>query len=265
MNAPHRPHLCRNALTEVALKALHLTDLTSLNLDDTHSRIEALVASADTPVGTPAAICIYPRFLLTARAALRARGLSLPIATVTNFPAGTASPEQAAQETAAAVASGADEVDVVFPYRALSAGDPRIGLELVAQNRDAAGKACLKVIIESGELVSPKLIRQASEIAIEAGADFIKTSTGKVAVNATLEAAEVILSSIRESKRPVGFKAAGGVRCVAEAAPYLALAERLFGPGWATPDTFRFGGSSLLGDLLATLGHAQSTAKGFSW
>lgn len=255
MNAPSVSCLTRNQLMEAALEALHLIDLTSLNTDDTDATIEALVASADTPVGTPAAVCIYPRFIAVARSAMASAGLSLPIATVTNFPSGESAPDEAARETAEAVALGADEIDVVFPYRALIAGDAQIGHELVAQSRAAAGDRCLKVIIESGELREPHLIRRASDIAIEAGADFIKTSTGKVPVNATLEAAGIMLHAIHGAGRAVGFKAAGGVRSAAEAAAYLALAEEICGRGWATPATFRFGASSLLGNLLATLGH----------
>ncbi|MGU7773332.1 deoxyribose-phosphate aldolase [Burkholderia sp. MR1-5-21] len=253
--------LTRNPLAEAALKALHLIDLTALNDDDTDASIDALAASADTPVGTPAALCVYPRFVATARAALATRGLALPVATVTNFPGGAADPDAAARETADAVALGADEVDVVFPYRALLAGDARVGRELVASCRVAAGDKCLKVILETGELKDPALIRQASEIAIDAGADFIKTSTGKVAVNATLEAAEAMLATIRDAGRAVGFKAAGGVRSVHEAAAYLALAERELGAGYTVPATFRFGASSLLGSLLATLGHGAAAAR----
>ncbi len=254
--------LSRNQLTEAALKALHLVDLTSLNDEDTDAAIEALAAAADTPVGTPAALCVYPRFVGVARAALAARGLALPIATVTNFPHGAADPEAAARETAEAVALGADEVDVVFPYRALLAGDAQVGRELVAQARAASAGRCLKVILETGELREAALIRRASEIAIEAGADFIKTSTGKVAVNATLDAAAAMLAAIRDAGRPVGFKAAGGVRSAQEAAAYLALAEREIGAGYTVPATFRFGASSLLASLLATLGHGAGAARG---
>ncbi|BBI49224.1 hypothetical protein HORIV_16450 [Vreelandella olivaria] len=160
----------------------------------------------------------------------------------------------AARETRDAVASGAHEVDVVFPYRALMAGDEETGLELVEMCKAAcAGQALLKVIIESGELKEPALIKRASELAIEGGADFIKTSTGKVAINATLEAAEIMLKAIKASGQDVGFKAAGGVKTAEDAAEYLALANNIMGPGWATPAHFRFGASSLLGNLLATL------------
>lgn len=265
MKASPIDSVSRNLLTEAALKALHLIDLTSLNDDDTEARIDALAASADTPVGTPAALCVYPRFVAAARAALAARGLALPIATVTNFPSGDLPPDAAARETADAAALGADEIDVVFPYRALLAGDAQIGRELVAQCRAAAAGKCLKVIVESGELREPALIRQASEIAIEAGADFIKTSTGKVPVNATLDAAAIMLGTIRESGRVVGFKAAGGVRTADEAAAYLTLAEQVFGPGWAAPATFRFGASSLLANLLAVLGHAPGAVRPSSY
>jgi deoxyribose-phosphate aldolase len=257
--------LTRNQLAERALQALHLIDLTSLNDDDTDASIAALAASADTPVGTPAALCVFPRFIGTARAALAAKGLALPIATVTNFPAGAADPQAAARETAEAVALGADEVDVVFPYRALLAGDAQVGRELVAQCRVAAGDKCLKVILETGELRGElrdaALIRRASEIAIEAGADFIKTSTGKVPVNATLDAAAAMLAAIREAGRTVGFKAAGGVRTAQEAAAYLALAERELGVGYTVPAKFRFGASGLLGSLLATLGHGKDAQR----
>ncbi len=248
-------------LIETARRALRLMDLTSLNDGDTDDSIRGLAASAATPFGTPAALCVYPRFLATAKAALADCGLSLPVAVVANFPAGEPKPEQAAAETASAAAAGADEIDVVFPYRALKAGDTETGRRLAAQCRAAAGDKVLKIIIESGELGDPALIRRASEIAIEAGADFIKTSTGKVPVNATLQAAEIMLQTISDSGRAVGFKAAGGVRCSADAAPYLAVADRIMGPDWVARRTFRFGASSLLANLLATLGNRPAGAK----
>jgi deoxyribose-phosphate aldolase len=133
------------------------------------------------------------------------------------------------------------------------AGDEETGRELVAACRQAAGDALLKVILETGELKDPALIRRAGELALEGGADFLKTSTGKVAVNATLEAAEILLSVIRDSGRDVGFKAAGGVRTVEDALAYLQLAERLMGVAWITPAHMRFGVSGLLGNLLQTL------------
>lgn len=153
----------------------------------------------------------------------------------------------------AAVVYGADEVDVVFPYKTLIAGDEKVGAELVKRCKEACGKIPLKVIIESGELKEPALIRKASEIAIDNGADFIKTSTGKVKVNATPEAARIMMTVIKEKGKDVGFKAAGGVRNAEQAKEYLLIAKELFGAEWITPQHFRFGASSLLKNLLTTL------------
>ncbi|GEN28418.1 deoxyribose-phosphate aldolase 2 [Halovibrio variabilis] len=243
-------------VVQAARQALTLMDLTSLNDTDTDATIESLCQQVKTPFGTPAAVCVYPQFIVTAQRALTAHNLNaqVKIATVTNFPNGGDDIMGAARETRDAVASGAHEVDVVFPYRTLMAGDEETGLELVEMCKAAcAGQALLKVIIESGELKEPALIKRASELAIEGGADFIKTSTGKVAVNATLEAAEIMLQAIKASGQDVGFKAAGGVKTAEDAAEYLALANHIMGPGWATPAHFRFGASSLLGNLLEAL------------
>ncbi|WP_457596166.1 deoxyribose-phosphate aldolase [Hydrogenimonas sp.] len=249
-------------LKEVAKRAIGLMDLTSLNDDDTREKIAALCEAAHTPVGDTAAVCIYPRFVPWAKKLLREAGHGkIRVATVTNFPYGDADIEIARAETAAAVAYGADEVDLVFPYRALMAGDERTGFDMVKACRAVCGdKVKLKVILETGEFRTPELIEKASTLAIDAGAHFIKTSTGKVAVNATPEAAEVMLETIRKVNPIVGFKAAGGVRTAKEAAIYLDLAERIMGPGWVGPARFRFGASSLLGNLLATLGYGEKGA-----
>jgi deoxyribose-phosphate aldolase len=185
------------------------------------------------------------------------------VATVTNFPDGGDDIDSAVNETREAVAAGANEVDVVLPYRALLDGDIQVCHNLVTACKAACGQGVqLKVIIESGELTDATHIRQASEIAIAAGADFIKTSTGKVTVNATLEAAEVMIQAIRDSGRSVGFKAAGGIKTTEDAHAYLQLAERIMGPDWVSPGTFRFGASSLLNNLLATLGEKQQSPTG---
>ncbi|OLO10402.1 deoxyribose-phosphate aldolase [Chromohalobacter japonicus] len=246
----------------IARQALGLMDLTSLNDDDDSARIQALCRRADTPAGRPAALCLYPAFIEDAQRELDALGLTrhVRIATVTNFPEGAPNAERAARETRIAVAAGADEVDVVFPYRALLDGAPDVGRLLVEACREACGGATLKVILESGELKDPALIRQAAEIAITAGADFIKTSTGKVAVNATLEAAEIMLETIRDSGRDVGFKAAGGIRTTEDAKAYLELATRIMGEAWISPAHFRFGASGLLDALLATLDDGETKA-----
>ncbi|MEI6858300.1 MAG: deoxyribose-phosphate aldolase [Shewanella sp.] len=242
-------------LKQAAQKAIELMDLTSLNDDDTDQKVIELCHKAQTPAGNTAAICIYPRFIPIARKTLNEMGAeSVRIATVTNFPHGDDDIAIAVLETRAAVAYGADEVDVVFPYRALMAGNETVGFELVKACKEACGEdVLLKVIIESGVLEEPALIRKAAELCIDAGADYIKTSTGKVAVNATLEAAEIMMTVISEKNTKVGFKPAGGVRDAAAAQDFLDIAARLLGDNWATSSTFRFGASSLLVNLLHTL------------
>lgn len=252
-------------LKESAKRALSLMDLTTLNDNDTDEKVIALCQQAKTAFGTPAAICVYPRFVPIARKTLKAVGIDLvKIATVTNFPHGNDDIEIAVTETKAAVAYGTDEVDVVFPYKALIAGNEQIGFDLVAACKSVCAEngVLLKVIIETGELQTEALIRQASEIAIRAGADFIKTSTGKVAVNATLESARIMLETIRDLgvAERVGFKAAGGVKTAEEAAQYLSLATSILGNEWVNTQHFRFGASSLLANLLATLNDEQQQA-----
>ncbi|WP_201352937.1 deoxyribose-phosphate aldolase [Hydrogenimonas urashimensis] len=243
-----------------AKTALVLMDLTSLNDDDTKEVIVQLCHDAHTPAGDTAAVCIYPRFVPIAKKTLIEQGTPrISVATVTNFPWGDDDIDIAVAETKAAIAYGADEVDVVFPYRALMAGDERVGFDLVKACRMACGDGVkLKVILETGELKESELIAKASRIAIDAGAHFIKTSTGKVPVNATLEAAEVMLTIIKEVNPGVGFKAAGGIRDVKSAKAYLELAERVMGPGWISKEHFRFGASGLLKSILETLGLASA-------
>ena len=243
-------------LKAAALKALSLIDLTTLNDSDTDQIVIALCNDAKTAVGNTAAICIYPRFIPIAKKTLREQGTpEIKIATVTNFPHGNSDIDIAVAETTAAVAYGADEVDVVFPYRTLIAGDEQLGFELVKQCKEACGQTLLKVIIETGELKETHLIKRASEICIEAGADFIKTSTGKVPVNATPEAAEIMLKVIRDMgvSQRVGFKPAGGVRSAEDAKLYLDMAAEILGEEWIDADHYRFGASSLLTSLLNTL------------
>ncbi|MFA0069763.1 deoxyribose-phosphate aldolase [Vibrio breoganii] len=242
-------------LKAAALRALKLMDLTTLNDDDTDQKVIDLCHAAKSAVGNTAAVCIYPRFVPIAKKTLREQGTpDVKIATVTNFPHGNDDIDIAVAETKAAVAYGADEVDVVFPYRALMAGNAEVGLELVKQCKAACGDILLKVIIETGELKEEALIKQASEICIQAGADFIKTSTGKVPVNATPEYARMMLEVIRDmGVTNVGFKPAGGVRTAEDAAQYLAMADDILGDSWVDSRHYRFGASSLLTNLLNTL------------
>ncbi|HGY9574470.1 TPA: deoxyribose-phosphate aldolase [Vibrio fluvialis] len=251
-------------LKAAALRALKLMDLTTLNDDDTDAKVIQLCHDAKSPVGNTAAICIYPRFIPIAKKTLREQGTpDVRIATVTNFPHGNDDVDIAVAETKAAVVYGADEVDVVFPYRALMAGNEQVGFDLVKQCKAACGDTVLlKVIIETGELKEEALIKKASQICIEAGADFIKTSTGKVPVNATPEYARMMLEVIRDMgvAKSVGFKPAGGVRTAEDAALYLAMADEILGDNWVDSRHYRFGASSLLTNLLNTLEVTNETA-----
>lgn len=251
----------------IAQRALSLMDLTSLSDTETEQDINALCQQAKSAGGETAAICIFPRFVPMAKKILKAQQTpQIKIATVTNFPHGNDDLDIALAETQAAVAYGADEVDLVFPYRALMQGNEDIGFDMVKVCKQACGEfAKLKVIIESGELKSAELIQKASEIAINAGADFIKTSTGKVPVNATPEAAKIMLEVIKNKNVDVGFKPAGGVRNAEDAAVYLDLADSILGPEWADNNHFRFGASSLLNSLLATLGHNTQDSSSNSY
>jgi len=241
----------------IAQRALSLMDLTSLTDSETEQEIMTLCHQAKSVAGETAAICIFPRFVPMAKKILKAQQTpQIKIATVTNFPHGNDDLDIALAETQAAVAYGADEVDLVFPYRALMQGNADIGFDMVKVCKQACGEfAKLKVIIETGELKSAELIQKASEISINAGADFIKTSTGKVAVSATPEAAKIMLEVIKNKNINVGFKPAGGVRNAEDAAVYLELADDILGTEWADSNHFRFGASSLLNSLLDTLGH----------
>jgi len=242
----------------IAQRALSLMDLTSLTDSETEQEIMTLCQQAKSVAGETAAICIFPRFVPMAKKILKAQQTpQIKIATVTNFPHGNDDLDIALAETQAAVAYGADEIDLVFPYRALIQGNTDIGFDMVKVCKQACGEfAKLKVIIETGELKSAELIQKASEISINAGADFIKTSTGKVAVSATPEAAKIMLGVIKNKNINVGFKPAGGVRNAEDAAVYLDLADNILGSEWADSNHFRFGASSLLNSLLVTLGHS---------
>lgn len=233
-----------------AARILPLIDLTSLRFDETEAEIETLCRRA-LDAGT-AAVCVPARSLRAARAVL-GRG-PVRLATVANFPDGGEDIARAAEATMAAVADGADEIDVVAPIAAILEGDLGLVGELVEACRKAGGeRTTLKLILETGKLVDPDRITAAARAAVMAGIDFLKTSTGKVTPGATLEAAVVMLAVSAEADGRVGFKAAGGVRTANEAAGYLALADMILGSGWADPTRFRIGASALLDDVLRRL------------
>ena len=242
----------RKALARRTLAAL---DLTSLGEDDDRARIEALCDAACTPYGMPAALCVYPEWIATCRERLYDLGLQqVAVATVVNFPEGGDDPARVHRETRRALAAGAHEIDVVLPWQRLQAGDAATAREVLIACREACGThSRMKVILETGALQTEALIREAAEIALDAGADFLKTSTGKVAVNATTDAARFLLQETHARGGQCGFKAAGGIRTLDDAAGYFALADDILGPQWATPAHFRFGASSLLGEILVVL------------
>lgn len=241
------------ALKAIAGRAIRLLDLTSLNDNDDDAAVAALCNRALTASGPVAAVCLWPRFITLARGLLEHSGVR--VAAVANFPAGGDDVAGAAREAEDIVNQGADEVDLVMPYTRWLAGDAGVAREMIAACKAQCGDhVLLKVILETGRLGTTENIYAASRDAIEAGADFIKTSTGKVEVSATPEAAETMLRAIKDSGKDVGFKAAGGIRDTAAAGSYLAIADRIMGADWADVRHFRFGASGLLDDLLAALG-----------
>ena len=238
------------AAKETAARLLPLIDLTSLH-DARDDDIASLCAHAMTPHGPVAAVCSWPDFVAEMKAKVADRGPR--VAAVVNFPLGKANAETAADEARTAVAEGADELDLVMPYEAWLAGDEERAAETIRAVRDVAGNALLKVILETGALGSRERIAAASRMAISAGADFLKTSTGKVAAGASPEAAKTRLGVIRETGAGTGFKASGGIRTVADGARYLTLAEGMMGAEWVGPERFRIGASRLLDEVLAAL------------
>jgi deoxyribose-phosphate aldolase len=242
--------------------AIRMMDLTTLEGADTPGKVRALCTKAmypdpgDASVPQVAAVCIYPSLVPVARRALK--GSAVKVASVaTAFPSGQAPLEVKLADVRAAVEAGADEIDMVIDRGAFLSG--RIGHvhEEVLAVKDACGDAHLKVILETGELGTYDAVRKASLVAIAGGADFIKTSTGKVSPAATLPVTLCMLEVIRdvhdETGLVIGMKPAGGIRTAKQAVQYLCVLHETLGPEWLTPDLFRFGASSLLNDVLLQL------------
>lgn len=244
---------------EAARTALACLDLTSLNDDDGDAQVIALCRRADGPHGKPAAVCVWSRL---AQVAVHHVPAGVRVAAVANFPDGSPDVPRALADTARIVQAGAHEVDVVLPYRALLAGDDKAAADVLRAVRRACEGLTLKVILETGELRETHWMQRAARLALAEGADFLKTSSGKTAVSATPEAARCLLQEIAADPRAratVGFKAAGGVRTVADAARYIDLVDELLGPAALTPARFRLGASGLLGDIERALGgHAAA-------
>lgn len=237
-----------------ARRALALLDLTELGDTATEADVISLCARAVGRHGAVAAVCVWPRHVALAAGRLASSGVR--IATVVNFPAGLDDIDTVVELARTAQQRGADEIDLVLPYRALMAGDQRGPARMVNAVRQAvasgAGKT-LKVILETGVLIDPAVVHRAAQIAISNGADFIKTSTGKTPVSATLAATDVMLHTIRATDPAVGLKPSGGIRSLADATAHLDQADQIMGPTWATAATFRFGASGLLTALEAAL------------
>jgi deoxyribose-phosphate aldolase len=239
--------------------AVSMVDLTTLEGQDTPGKVRALCAKARRPdpsdpsVPSVAAICVYGDLVPEAVAALAASGVHVA-AVATAFPSGRASLDVKLADTRDAVAAGADEIDMVIDRGAFLAGRHLAVLEEIAAVREACGDAHLKVILETGELATYDNVRRASWLAMLAGADFIKTSTGKVSPAATLPVGLVMLEAVRDfherTGRQVGVKVAGGIRSAKDAIRYLVVVNETTGPEWLDPGLFRFGASSLLNDLL---------------
>jgi deoxyribose-phosphate aldolase len=242
--------------------AVSMMDLTTLEGADTPGKVEALCSKARRPdpadpeVPPVAAVCVYPTLVAVAKHALAGSGVKVA-SVATAFPSGQASMAVRLADVADAVEAGADEVDMVINRGAFLAGSYREVFEEVLMVKESCGAARLKVILETGELGTYDHVRRASMLAMAAGADFLKTSTGKIQPAATLPVTLVMLEAIRDfhdrTGRMIGMKPAGGVRTAKQSIQYLVLVNETLGPAWLTPEWFRIGASSLLNDCLMQL------------
>jgi len=262
------------------VQAIRMIDLTTLSGDDTEGRVRRLCAKARRPLRhdlaaalgveglTVGAVCVYHEMVAPAVRALG--GTGIPVAAVsTGFPAGLSPFRLRLAEIGESVAAGAREIDIVISRRHVLTGNWRALHDEVAAFRAACGPAHLKAILATGELGSLRDVARASMVCMMAGADFIKTSTGKEAVNATLPVSLVMLRAIRAYHAAtgvrVGYKPAGGISTAKDALTYMALVREELGPGWLTPELFRFGASSLLGDIERQLEHHVTGAYSARW
>lgn len=254
--------------------AIALTDLTTLEGRDSAEKVRALCRKARRPdpertdVPPVAAVCVYPRLAGVARAALA--GSPVRVASVaTAFPSGQSSLAVRLAEVEEAVSAGAHEVDMVISRGEFLAGRRALVAEEIREVKAACGAAHLKVILETGELETYDNVRAAAELAIENGADFLKTSTGKVEPAATMGVTLVLLEAARDhlraGGRAVGVKAAGGIRSAKQALHYLVMVKETLGDEWLAPEFFRFGASSLLDDLLLQIRKQDTGAYAASW
>jgi deoxyribose-phosphate aldolase len=256
----------RSIKTSAKLEGLKLvvsmTDLTTLEGSDTPGKVAFLCRKAMQPLDPRyqapgcAAVCVYPNLVRIAKKFLE-RSTVRVASVATAFPAGLMPAKLKLQEVRAAVRDGADEIDMVINRANFLAGEYNRVFDQIAATKEACGQAHLKVILETGELQTYDNVRLASEIAMRAGADFIKTSTGKISPAATMPVTLVMLEAIRDyfyaTGIRIGMKPAGGIRSAKEALAYLVMLKETLGDAWLTPDLFRFGASTLLNDVLMQL------------
>ena len=256
----------RSIKRDAKVFALHLairtTDLTTLEGADTPGKVAALCSKAmrpdpsDPSIPSCAAICVYPNLVPTARERLEGSGVQVA-AVATGFPSGQYPTSIKVADVRSAVELGADEIDMVIDRGAFLSGRYAKVYDEVVRVKEACGDAHLKVILETGELGTYDNVRRATLLAIAGGADFVKTSTGKISPAATLPVALCMLEAVRdvyfETGRRVGFKAAGGIRQAKQAVQHLVVVHETLGPEWLTPDLYRLGASSLLNDILMQL------------
>jgi deoxyribose-phosphate aldolase len=242
--------------------AVRMMDLTTLEGKDSPGKVRSLCAKAlrpldtDPTIGPVGAVCVYPNMVPVAVEALKGSGVHVA-SVATAFPSGLSPLPIKLEDVRRAVDFGADEIDMVIDRGAMLSGEYARVYDEIAQTKQACGAAHLKVILETGELGTYDTVRRASDIAMAAGADFIKTSTGKITPAATPAVTLVMLEAIRDffyaTGRRIGMKPAGGIRTAKQALHYLVIVKETLGDAWLTPDLFRFGASTLLNDVLMQL------------
>lgn len=242
--------------------AVRMMDLTTLEGKDSPGKVRSLCAKAlrpmesDPSIGPVGAVCVYPNMVPIAVEALRGSGVHVA-SVATAFPSGLSPLPIKLDDVRRAVEFGADEIDMVIDRGAMLSGEFARVFDEIAQTKEACGAAHLKVILETGELGTYDTVRHASDLAMAAGADFIKTSTGKITPAATPSVTLVMLEAIRDfyyaTGRRIGMKPAGGIRTAKQALHYLVIVKETLGDAWLTPDLFRFGASTLLNDVLMQL------------
>jgi deoxyribose-phosphate aldolase len=252
----------KDAKTWALELAIRTTDLTTLEGADTPGKVAALCSKAirpdpsDPTIPSVAAICVYPNLVPTAKARLEGTGVRVA-AVATGFPSGQYPTDIKIADVRSAIELGADEIDMVIDRGAFLSGWYAKVYDEVVRVKEACGEAHLKVILETGELGTYDNVRRATLLAIAGGADFVKTSTGKINPSATLPVALCMLEAVRDvhhdTGRKVGFKAAGGIRQAKQAIQHLVVVHETLGPDWLTPDLYRLGASSLLNDILMQL------------